>query len=353
MVKSPKEVLRYLEGKMKQNPDSILFARLADTYLSMNRIEDAIHMCEEGIKKHPQYVTGHFILSKCYLYKRQYDQAQKELKRVLYFDPHYIAAHRDYGELMRTMGWESSAESSYEKILEADPLNLSARAICDEIKNKYHIETKKADDHDEIELGEFEEENRIAGEVKEHSERDKDAIDEFEEAFSEKSKSPRPVTDEEEDKYTYILDDIFRDDAISAEKENEKPVIDFTPKVSETTFAEKQELKESQNFTKDAEPANNDFFDKWLENSTHVEHPPLKLEDIEEEIKELPKKKSHIRKEKIVTPTLGEIYIAQHQYAKAIGVYEILKKVNPENEIYEKKIEFLKRKLAENQDSEK
>ncbi|MDZ7358367.1 MAG: hypothetical protein ONB33_12280, partial [candidate division KSB1 bacterium] len=55
------------------------------------------------------------------------------------------------------------------------------------------------------------------------------------------------------------------------------------------------------------------------------------------------------RKEKIVTPTLGEIYAAQHQYAKAIGVYEILRKKDPNNEFYKQKIEYLQKKLEESQ----
>jgi hypothetical protein len=55
------------------------------------------------------------------------------------------------------------------------------------------------------------------------------------------------------------------------------------------------------------------------------------------------------KKEKIVTPTLGEIYAAQHQYAKAIGVYEILRKKEPDNELYKQKIEYLQKKLEESQ----
>ncbi|UCE07254.1 MAG: hypothetical protein JSW07_04255, partial [bacterium] len=55
------------------------------------------------------------------------------------------------------------------------------------------------------------------------------------------------------------------------------------------------------------------------------------------------------KKEKIVTPTLGEIYAAQHQYAKAIGVYEILRKKDPDNELFKQKIEYLQKRLDESQ----
>ncbi len=52
-------------------------------------------------------------------------------------------------------------------------------------------------------------------------------------------------------------------------------------------------------------------------------------------------------KEKFVTPTLGEIYAAQGQYAKAINVFELLLKKHPDNEWYKTKLDYLKNRLTE------
>ena len=54
-------------------------------------------------------------------------------------------------------------------------------------------------------------------------------------------------------------------------------------------------------------------------------------------------------KGKFYTPTLGEIYAAQGQYSKAIAVFETLIKSNPENEMYQQKLSYLRRKLEEQQ----
>lgn len=59
--------------------------------------------------------------------------------------------------------------------------------------------------------------------------------------------------------------------------------------------------------------------------------------------------KSGRQKGKFFTPTLGEIYTAQGQYAKAIAVFETLIKNNPENKQYKQKLEYLKKKLDEQQ----
>ena len=123
MQRPLKEEVKYLEAKLNENADSILFARLADSYLQLDRIDEAMELCEKSIKKHPFYVTGHYVLGKCYLKKKMFDQAEKELKRVLLFDPKYIAAHRDYGELMAQIGWHNTCEMSYEEIVRIDPFN--------------------------------------------------------------------------------------------------------------------------------------------------------------------------------------------------------------------------------------
>ncbi|MCH6560773.1 hypothetical protein IH799_10530, partial [candidate division KSB1 bacterium] len=64
-----------------------------------------------------------------------------------------------------------------------------------------------------------------------------------------------------------------------------------------------------------------------------------------------PNKRRKANGDKIVTPTLGEIYSAQGQYTKAIDVFETLLKKHPENEFYLKKIDHLKQKLAEVKDA--
>ena len=55
-----KLIIEDLEKRLKTNPKSLLFARLADLYLKADRKEEAIQLCEEGVKNHPSYITGHF-----------------------------------------------------------------------------------------------------------------------------------------------------------------------------------------------------------------------------------------------------------------------------------------------------
>lgn len=479
-----KEEVKFLQGKLEKKEDSILFARLADAYLQMDRVDEAIELCEKGIKKHPFYVTGHYVLGKCYLKKKLFDQAEKELKRVLLFDPKYIAAHRDYGELMAQIGWHNTGEMSYEEILRIDPFNEAAKKRLQELKRpKAAAPVETSEKPIENELDEVEEDilaelTTAPGEPPElASESEPEPIPELlpepelefeseaepefepeqppttteEEEFGEivseispiKPKS-EPVAKElfketetlyEDDKVNLdLLEDIFRDDDlpdILLNEDLESPTktassfhLDEDPRTEdqgyllgeEFKFEEKDEFenKELDGLDDDEVLAlltgDEEFNKPNMKSPLDIHEPPVRrtqqskveppAEKIPEEPQsetveelELPTEKTlydlqqetkprfeppidttasqrqkiieqeneaearetydkndlQRKKEKIVTPTLGEIYAAQHQYAKAIGVYEILRKKEPDNELYRQKIDYLQRKLEESQ----
>ncbi len=514
MTESQHEEIRYLENKLKQNPDSLLFARLADAYLEMGRVEEALKMCEEGIRKHPYYVTGHFVMGKCYLSKKQFDFAEKELKRVLLFDSQYIAAHRAYGDLMEQIGWHNSSESSYKKIVELDPFNHNARQKLLALESADDVVSGSRDDI-EIDLEEFEEPDVLPepDRAEETGGSQSDTVIDFKETFTEPTipASSEGSKDEEDENFSYILDDIFREEE-SHEQMSETPVMetdesvddslnntdevvakDFAPggetettptssvddelnefkvpDIPETSDAttdiishdelfgssddsadsfeinpmgiispEKDEndadplafLENMEGESDDITPASDiptdeaaeldaispvppvhptpepfteddenqleekldqiddifeldtsnmiegetsevapaaDEMDETLDflNVASEEEPEMQLDETphgkdtavrtaiprEEPEPAATQPEEEIRpKEKIVTPTLGEIYAAQHQYAKAIGVYEILRKNDPDNSFYEEKIAYLKKKLEESQNLE-
>jgi tetratricopeptide (TPR) repeat protein len=111
----------HLEARLKDNSKSLIFAWLADLYLAENRIQEAIQLCTEGIKNHPSYVTGYFILAKAYLANQESENAETALKNVLSHDREYLSAHLLLGDLMKKMGWENKAAAHYREILAIDP----------------------------------------------------------------------------------------------------------------------------------------------------------------------------------------------------------------------------------------
>ena len=116
--------------------------------------------------------------------------------------------------------------------------------------------------------------------------------------------------------------------------ENENNEFDFIPKDYPEEKAKDNEISiEKPQVTSD----------------TVSEQIPIDKNPIEQKIDTEPKE---IKGEKIVTPTLGEIYTSQHQYSKAISVFELLMKKDPNNEFYKQKIDYLRKKIEESQNEE-
>lgn len=124
-----KEQIAFLEARLRDNPKSLVFARLADLYLDQNRIDDAVRLCTAGVKHNPSYVTGSYVLAKGYILSQDYENAESALKQVISHDREFLAAHKLLGDLMRKLGWENKAVLHYRDILRIDPLEEKVRSI--------------------------------------------------------------------------------------------------------------------------------------------------------------------------------------------------------------------------------
>ena len=133
---SRKEIKIRLEKKLKENPQSLVFARLADLYLKEDRVDDAINVCQTGLKGNPTYVTGHFILAKAYMLQNDLEKAESALKKVLNHDRHFISAHKLLGDLMIKLGWENTAITHYKDILNIDPLESNILNILEKLSDE-------------------------------------------------------------------------------------------------------------------------------------------------------------------------------------------------------------------------
>ena len=80
-----------LERAYRENPETPLFARLADSYLERGSVSEAQTMCEEGCERFPDYPTGFTILSKCYEAQNKLEDARMAMDRALRLDPEHFS----------------------------------------------------------------------------------------------------------------------------------------------------------------------------------------------------------------------------------------------------------------------
>lgn len=441
MSKAEVESLETLQVSLQQNPESLTFARVADALMKNGRLDEAIRICEEGIRRHPYYVTGHMVLGKCYMQKKYFDQAEKEFKRVLHFDSKYIAAHRYYGDLMREIGWENTCEMSYRKIQHLDPLDEKVRGIVEEFARK--AETSKPmeppvvpaasaprpapapkpappKESREATTTTFKREERVAPPAPAPTmvSAPEPVNGDFEIPIV-KRPAPEPMittaptpslNKNDEARFSSILDDIFQDEMLDEASSNvaayqrgktdvaSPTPVPPAPKKEEPTREDhsawkraakeekpKVEIKAAPTMVRDSNARENLEANLAAAPSTPSKRRPV---DLDLDLDELAASEERIwapaarkpaetqsrtepaivakafegdplapgglresSRDKIVTPTLGEIYAAQGQYAKAIGVFELLSKKDPANRTYREKIDYLKKRLQETQNA--
>jgi tetratricopeptide (TPR) repeat protein len=127
------KAIELLEARMKDNPKSLVFARLADLYLEQGRIDEAIALCNDSSKFHPYYVTGYFILAKAHIALKDLEKAEMALKKVLSHDQQYPAAHKLLGDILCKTNRDSLAGPHYEDVLSIDPLEERVRKSLERI----------------------------------------------------------------------------------------------------------------------------------------------------------------------------------------------------------------------------
>lgn len=450
MTRVETERLESLQVLLQQNPDSLTFARVAEALMRNERLEEAIQICEEGVRRHPYYVTGHFVLGKCYRQKKLYDLAEKEFKRVLLFDPKHIAALRHYGDLMREIEWDNTCEMSYRKILHIDPLDDYVQSVVNEFARqsqaapaplpvvategiaaapakptarpaKAPVTALPITDEELLDTSSKRRETQPKPVTPVEPQADFDHLEDLAAANETPAERVQPIagplTKSDEARFSSILDDIFNDEVLedateryfAPENDRARPAPAVESLSSEDDFdiqplskqepprergvsepahthePEKSPAIEADNYQAEEEPpsrpsqtiperssdfdfdfsdvppavtANNVVPQEAMEELTPKSAPapnrrrPTSVRMMEQLGDSVAPPSAELQpRDKIVTPTLGEIYAAQGQYAKAIGVFELLSKKDPANRQYRDKIDYLKKRLQETQNA--
>lgn len=74
--------IEFLTQKISESPQSPLFARLADLFIAKDKTIEALQLCEEGVKTHPQYYAGYIVLGKIHLALKEYSKARTAFQQA-------------------------------------------------------------------------------------------------------------------------------------------------------------------------------------------------------------------------------------------------------------------------------
>ncbi len=115
-----------LEKFYADHPDSIIFAFLAAKYIEAGMTQKARSIAEEGVRKHPFYAFGQYILGLCHYRLDDLNKAKTYLELSLANDVKNLQAWRLLGDINEELELGQSARDSSLQYYLLDPFNKDA-----------------------------------------------------------------------------------------------------------------------------------------------------------------------------------------------------------------------------------
>lgn len=126
--------IRRLEEQYSFRPDSLVFGRLADLHRKAGNPERALEILEEGLRRHPRYLSAHIVRARCLHALDRVDEAREAFEDVLRIDGQNLVALRSLAEIARERGEAEEARRRLEAMLQVDPRNEEARDALQELE---------------------------------------------------------------------------------------------------------------------------------------------------------------------------------------------------------------------------
>jgi len=324
------ERVEQMEKILKERGMEILFARVASNLLRKGNVDEAINICENGLKKFPAYAHAHYVLASCYLSKKRQNEAKNEFERTLKLDPGHLRARKDLTDLYHELGMEDAYKQNLQSLSYLDPLN---REITKRVKElgisiPWPKEAPAA--------------KESAGETPKIEKVDLSQFDNRKDDFisiisGKQSEGGEPGSVEND---TAV-------DETGGTEENGKPI----------DYEDLDELKFENSGNEDEKKD-----DRWIRPEDNGEATEIIISKTGTDqknsggkLKIKPGRDSdnpdndedkESTNPKIVSQTLGEILVSQKKYTQALKVFELLQEQHPDNKGLEKKITFLRKIIS-------
>ncbi len=378
--------------------DFILFAAKAQALLEQDKAENALNLSEAGVRRFPRYADGHMVLGMCYKVLGRIDEARAEFERAVTFAPNNLAAMKALADINRENGLHQIARDWQLKTLMYFPFNEALQQELAEdlsrLPREPHLppasKEEAADAGIQELINEAEEEAILEEEIQEETAEEEPVT----ELIEDDAETPLESDFQVSDRFDPLADEPMLDDVGEELQKTDLSGFDktdedfaalmtdmFSPEgteTGETSANDEDEWLEVQDIIIEEQPEPEgeapvageeitpvDETDKLISELASVseEEEAVLMDDepLEETIEEAEPPapltpdtetgEGDVTIEKLmlnpnlITPTFGEILIAQKKFTEARHVFMELSKREPDNPRFVRKISFLEKFL--------
>lgn len=113
---------------------ALIFATLADVYLSSGMIDEAISILKDGLSRNPTYTLGKIILGRAYYIKGDTKEALKILEEIYEESKESESENLYLGHCYKKLGDYEKAIRYYQLVLKINPQNSEAKQALEMLK---------------------------------------------------------------------------------------------------------------------------------------------------------------------------------------------------------------------------
>jgi predicted regulator of Ras-like GTPase activity (Roadblock/LC7/MglB family) len=124
---------------LNENPNSQIFAALAEAYRKKGELDKAFRICQTGLKIHPNYGSAHMVMAKVNLDKGLYDWSEMETRKAIELDGNSHATDLLLAEIHIRRGEFAKATKILDRLQSADPNNQHVMKLL-ELAKKIPLE---------------------------------------------------------------------------------------------------------------------------------------------------------------------------------------------------------------------
>ncbi|MBN2226430.1 MAG: roadblock/LC7 domain-containing protein [candidate division Zixibacteria bacterium] len=134
---------------LDENPNSQIFAALAEAYRKKGELDKAFRVCQNGLRIHANYGSAHMVMAKINLDKGLYDWAQMEVEKAIDLDGNSHATDLLLSEIFIYKGEFAKATRILDKLQRVDPNNQHVNKLL-EIAKKLPMESARVIEPTEV-----------------------------------------------------------------------------------------------------------------------------------------------------------------------------------------------------------
>lgn len=125
---------------LRKDPNSQVFAALADAYRELGLIDQAEKIARHGIQRHPSYVSGFVALGRIMMVKESWKDAEFSLAKATSLSPENILAHQLLGQLYLSSNRPAEALRAYKMVLFLNPRHEKAMRAVEKLETVSALE---------------------------------------------------------------------------------------------------------------------------------------------------------------------------------------------------------------------